>query len=122
MGTAGAYSVDLARLDRVAARAVKGLFLHHYERRLPDDYEVIAYTADGLTASGRADVVNTVVAPVLRTDRHEIGGDVFEYWFQADPNMPNVSGWLLRFFRSVDFAVITLPRESVGKAPRLVRL
>jgi hypothetical protein len=48
LGTAPGLNVNLKRLVRVPARIVKGLFFHEFKTRLPDGYEVVAYSESGL--------------------------------------------------------------------------
>jgi hypothetical protein len=57
LGKRAAYDVDLLRVERVLGRIVWGLFLHHFGRRLPDDYVAAVYCVTQLRAAGQLEEV-----------------------------------------------------------------
>ena len=114
-----AFSVDLTRLDRVAARTVEGLFRHHYGWALYPHYAVQAFSLSGL--AGIDDLTRSRLLATLRslTARPccKIGGDAFNYWRDVDPKNPGASAWFLLFFRRVGFVVLSVPAPAVGQCP-----
>ncbi len=102
------YNVNLARMDRVAARIVRGLFYHETGLRLPDGYDAAAYSSDGIRPELHAGL-RTVFEPLVNTIPKSIGR-VFSYWcgFKEDPN---ASAWVLLFYRRVLFICMTAPKE-----------
>lgn len=101
----GTYHVDLARLDKVVMRIVRGLYFHHYHKPLPTWCEVDVWCVDGF---GGADP--SVIQTLQSLQQHpptEIGGGVFKYWHSladgADQSDGYSSAWLLLFYESTAF-------------------
>jgi hypothetical protein len=94
-------NVDLSRLDRVAARIIKGLFFTERGMRLPSDYSVVNYSSEGLRqvpmAVGRQ--LQTLIEALLAREPKHIGGPQFLYWSDYNPDDPNQSTWLLVIHR-----------------------
>jgi hypothetical protein len=118
IGTTGRYTADFPRLECVAERIAQGLFFHHFERRLADDFQAIAYCSDHLEPAYRYTMAAQLGQTVLRGDRHEIGAEVFEYWVQAQVGDADTSVWLFRFYQATEFVVFTAPRERVAASRR----
>ncbi len=105
------YEVDLARLDRVMARTIRGLHWHHRGHRLPDDYEVTVWCLDGVPEGDSAQSLRSIVERVVMAEPHKLGGgDVFEYRIQrAAGGPPDAAVWLLSVYQSTHFLGLTLP-------------
>jgi hypothetical protein len=116
LGQVPGYNVDLARLDRVAARIVTGLFYHEFGNRLPSNHQTIAYSEAGLTAVDKESIkrIQSLCARLTTSEPKAVGTDVFHYWFEQTRESPNVSAWLLTFFKHVSFLCVTMPREARG--------
>lgn len=109
-GTATAFDVDLARLDRVVERVTKGLFWRHRGHRLPEDFAVRSYSEEGLREvdSETMDSIRTVVEPVLRQSINSVGDGVLNYWFAFATDEPDASAWVFEFYKDVRFAALTV--------------
>jgi hypothetical protein len=119
LGHAGAYNVDLARLDRVVERITRGLFWHHRQQRVPAGVEVVAYSEEGMRGLSE-DVgrdVGDVVGPVLQQPVHTIGNEVLTYRFLFASDVDLASAWVLEFYRDVRWVAITVPnpRRAVSR-------
>lgn len=117
VGQVATYHVDLARFGKVADRTVKGLFFHHYERRLPETHDVRSYAESGLREINPTTQVSLshLITSLRSRPSRKIGDRVFEYWFQATPEDPNSTAWLLRFYDSESFLCLTAPAD--GQVP-----
>jgi hypothetical protein len=117
LGQRPGYDVDLARLDHVAQRIVKGLFYRERGVRLPDDYEVSAYSASGLSTLAKDTkdyIINNIVDPILLETPKTIGNNVFTYRYAFNPNDPNNSVWHFIFYEKVVFLGFTAPLTTDG--------
>lgn len=107
----GTYHVDLARLDKVAMRIVRGLYFHHYHKPLPAWCEVDVWCVDDF---GGADP--SVIQTIIRLQQKpptEIGDGVFKYWHSlADGGDSYSSAWLLLFYESTAFFGVTIGHRS----------
>jgi hypothetical protein len=112
--TVPVFDVDLSRLNRVAARVVKGLFYHERQSRLPAGYRGDAYEAsgfaraDGQTTQFLRDCATGLTSRTPRT----IGDGVFSYWFQILDGDECCSQWLLQFYGKVFFFGFTSCEEQ----------
>ena len=103
LGQAGVYDVDLERLNRVAARVVRGLFYHHSGRRIPNEYRVVAYCTTGIDSS-QTEVVTQVqdmVNALLSGKPHIVGKGTFAYWYRFLEEDVHLSAWLLVFYKKI---------------------
>jgi len=100
LGSRLAYNVDLDRLGRVPSRIVKAMFYRHHSRRLPEAYEVHTYAAAGFRNVRRelAEETRRIFAPLINTQPVSVGR-VFSYWVSFEANDPNISVWLMLFYR-----------------------
>ena len=120
LGQRPAYNVDLSRLDRVAARTAKGLFYHEQGRRLPDEYEMIAYNESGMAYVTEEVAVNLqrrILEPLWSAPEVVLGPNVFSYRFRIVESDPNLSAWLLTFFKAVAFVCISVTRKVAANRP-----
>ena len=116
LGTAQGYDVDLARLDRVAARLTTGLFYHQFGKRIPSDFHVTAYSADGLEnvdADAKTRVIN-IFDEVTRNEPHIFGDGVFAYWFQQVQGHDTMGAWVLAFYQRVGFLCLVTPNKNAA--------
>jgi hypothetical protein len=113
LGSRLAYNVDLDRLGRVPSRIVKAMFRRQRGFRLPDAYEVCTCAAAGLRDVGRelAGEIHKFFTPLINTQPVSVGR-VFSYWVAFDANDPNISVWLMLFYRRVVFISFTIPRGA----------
>ena len=112
LGSRLAYNVDLDRLGRVPSRIAKAMFYRHRGRRLPEAYEIHTYAAAGFRGVGRelAEETRRFFAPLINTLPVSVGR-VFSYWVSFEASDPNISVWLMLFYRRVVFMCFTLPRS-----------
>jgi hypothetical protein len=112
LGRRMAYNVDLKRLDRVVARITKGLFYSRKGHRVPDGYEVHAFSESGirdLTSAETAQMHRDLIGPVLNNTPTSIGRGAMRFWVSFAANDPLVSGWIYEFYADVRFAAVTIP-------------
>lgn len=116
LGTAQGYDVNLARLDRVAARITTGLFYHEFGKRLPSAFHVTAYSADGLNnvdTHAKSRVID-LFEKVTRNRPHIIGDGVFAYWFRQVQDHDTMGAWVLAFYERVGFLCLVAPKENAA--------
>jgi len=113
LGSRLAYNVDLDRLGRVPSRIVKAMFCRHRGVRLPDAYEVHSYPAAGFRGLGQefAEGAYHFFAPLINTQPVSVGR-VYSHWVAFEANDPNISAWLMVFYRRVVFMSFTIPRGA----------
>jgi hypothetical protein len=119
LGKRLSYDVDLERLDRVAARVVKGLFYTLKGKRIPQEYMVVAHCEDGLQDLSTADqetLRQTVVIPVLSGTQGTAANNVMKYWVAFEPTNEYVSAWILEFYLNVRFLVFVIPTAQLNTA------
>jgi hypothetical protein len=111
LGTKIAYNVNLARLDNVARRIVKGLFFHEKGHRLPDEYKVIVLSESGLYNANDyfKKQLQIIFRPLMANTPKIIGNQVFSYRVYYTYTDDNASAWLLEFYEQVRFFCMTLP-------------
>lgn len=117
VGTAPAFRVKGARLNRVAGRIVKGLFYHEKGFRLPDTCEAVAF-ADPLTMNSDPEVINRIVSYMLTKPEKVIGDNVFSYRYYFDEEEAYTSAWLMIFFESMLFYGSTSLKEEAERLNR----
>lgn len=119
IGRRPAYDVDIARLDRVAQRIIKGLFYSERQLRLPDNYTVFAFSAVGLSSLAKDlkdDLIANIVNPVLLHEPRIIGKHVFTYRVAFAAEDLNLSAWHLIFYEKVVFIGFTTLLLTDGAA------
>lgn len=119
LGNKPAFDVNLTRLDNVAGRITKGLFYQEKGYRLPDEYDVTAYSESGLqdlTSDVKQELQATILQPIMSNAPKTIGSQVFTYRVAYSDTDPNTSVWLFVFYERVAFLCMTLPKESMVRA------
>ena len=110
LGQVPTVKVDFARLDRVVARIIRGLYWHHFNDRIPADCEVVAWSEHGL-ANVTPDTVQdlqSVIGVLIAKDEHRIGRDVFRYWY-GTTEVRYGTVWLFEFYGDVKWLGLTMP-------------
>jgi hypothetical protein len=103
--------VDLARVHRVVARVVRGLFLRETGRRFDPAAGLDVFcnaSLAGLPPAALAHLRDELLDPLATYPAKRVGG-VFEYRSWHDPARPFGSVWGLTFFDAVPFLVTTGP-------------
>ncbi len=119
VGRKPAYDVNLARLDNVARRITKGIFYHEKGYRLPDGYEVDAFSESGLrdlSDEPKHDLRTQILQPLMSNAPKIIGKQTFSYRVAFSDTDPNTSAWLLVFYERVSFLCLSLPRDQMVRA------
>jgi len=119
LGQAGGYDVDIARLDRVASRVVRGLLYHELGARLDENYEVAVYSEDGLASADLptlSELRRTILAPLSSRPAKTIGNGVFEYRYSLTERSDSSSAWLLVFYGQVRFLGLVGRLPGLGRA------
>jgi hypothetical protein len=108
----------------VPSRVVKGLFWKHTGHRLPNEYEVITYSASGIQPATveQRDGIKKVIGGLIDTQQIWGVGDTFRYLVGFAPENKHASVWLTLFFRRVLFLSFIieskdarLPTEEGGR-------
>jgi len=94
-------ALSRSKVDDAMARVVKGLHWHHHKEMVDLFASVQVWH---LKSDSYAEIRNTLVLD-LRSDH--VGHDQFEYMHGRPIDKPSVSLWLLAFYRSAFFAVVT---------------
>ena len=106
IGETGGFKVDHARVNRVAARIIQGLYSDRYKSRLPDSHKTVCWN-DAILAVENQEWVGKFKAffgpLILEPPERVIGNNVFEYWFQASIDDENSTFWILRFYEDMTF-------------------
>jgi len=89
------------------------LYWHHHNRtRLPGSRGVTVWSESGLERLS-PDLVEDLRDKIIRYcyagPEHSTGRGVLRYWFVAAQDEPLVTGWVLRFYGTVNFLGITAP-------------
>ncbi len=115
-----AFDVDLERLFRVVGRTVIGLYFKETGRRLPDGYDVKVHSDETLASLDPCDLeedTRNVIDPLKRLTPKVIGNNVFAYRHWIASEDPGVSVWLLTFFGTISFLVMSGPHISPALFP-----
>jgi hypothetical protein len=113
LGTRMGFKVDLARINRVIARTVRGLYFKETGRRLPDDFEVGVHCDDTLIAESPANLEKlrqTIILPLAAVPPKIIAPGVFFYRFLLAEDNPAASAWALTFYERRSFLALTGPK------------
>lgn len=100
LGEAGSLNVDVARIQRVLDRIVRGLFFHHLSKRLPKTGS-ISVVSDWFVPDLPGEVRTSVEAVLDFLSTAEptvIGSGVFCYRYRIIEEEPYGSVWWLSFY------------------------
>lgn len=120
LGRRLAFNVDLTRLDRVVDRITRGLYWHHRGSRIPDEFEVVILSEDGLRSVAapeieRIRIQKEIVIPALKNPCHSVGRGVMRYWYASISDQPPVLAWLYQFYEDVKFVALVSPADGGRK-------
>jgi hypothetical protein len=121
LGTRAGYEVDLARIDRVIARTVRGLFFHETKRRLPDDFDVRVFCDDRLLQElpeVLEQLNKTIIQPLAEVDAKVIADGAFMYRHRFTADNLNASVWALSFYQGKSFLALIVPKEPTIPAKK----
>ncbi len=104
LGREDALKLDVARVDRVGHRIIRGLFFHEKKSSLPANYQVIAKIQQ-FGIEPILEKLQGVIFPKLRI----IQDGVFCYTFRETDEDPNTGIWLLSFYEKLYFVGFTRP-------------
>jgi hypothetical protein len=97
--------IDIPRFQRTPEKIIRGLFYFRNAVPVPSDYDVCIFPGnDFWDDEGFKNVLETM------EDWQGLGDDVFQMRATRDVNDPNVTAWLLAFFRSFAFFGYTCPK------------
>ncbi len=119
LGEAGALSIDAVRIRRVVSRVVRGLFFHHFGKRLPSTHTIWIFS-DWFTPNLPDRELFTEVQVVLdflsSAEPREIGSGVFCYRHCILEEEPEGSIWWLCFYDHRRFLCSTQHMHEGGLA------
>lgn len=126
LGKTTVLAVDFVRLERVASRIVQGLFYHEKGKRLPEQYEAVAYAPSKWAFSRNEEVTHQLVELVTYVSSQPltaIGDGVFSYKFCSCDEDDNAIVCVLIFYEGITFVGMTMPKTGleeivpVGQVP-----
>jgi hypothetical protein len=115
LGRRFVFDVDLSRLDRVVGRITRGLYWHHIRSRIPDGFEVVVLSEDGLRdldAPERERFRREFVIPVREKQCHSVGRGVMRYWYASMCEQPQALAWVYEFYDDVKFFALISPHPD----------
>jgi len=117
LGTTMGFKVDLARINRVIERTVRGLYFKEMNRRLPEGWNVFVQCDETLIHESPAvleELRQTTLLPLAAQQPRIIAPGIFFYKYVVDENMPAASAWALTFYDTRSFLAITVPKDVVS--------
>lgn len=117
MGQKLSYDVSHSRLCNVIERTTRGLYLHEFGQRLPDDHRSKVWAIGGFDLA-----VPAILAQIQKFwghaasgKRRDFGENVFTYWVRKIDGPEDATVWDFLVYGSVAFLAVTGP--GVGQAP-----
>jgi hypothetical protein len=104
VGTAGAYTVDVERLERVLVRVVRGLAYHEFGQALPQRTLIRA----GVASESHPDVVRSAIDLTAGSSIKTVVPAVFAYKWNRVGDDHQTSVWIFEFFDVVSCVGLTL--------------
>lgn len=101
LGEAGALSIDAARIQRVVSRIVRGLFFHHFGKRLPSAHTIWILSdwfTPNLADKELLAEVQVALDFLSSAEPREIGSGIFCYRHRILEDEPDGSIWWLCFY------------------------
>jgi hypothetical protein len=122
LGRVPAYAVKTHQALRVVLRTVRGLYRHRFGTILPPSVGVLGYPKtffdDAATQANAAatEWLNGVLHGLLTYGtKFKIGdGSVFRYVVVAKPGDPLSTHWILQFYLTTEYLVVTVPEGTDG--------
>jgi hypothetical protein len=109
VGSIGQLDVDLRRVRRVVERIVRGLYYHHKGERLPPECRVTVNSLESFESPDASAVATLceVTRWAMSAERHVSPRRVLDYRFRETKQDPACAVWILGFYETVPFVVIT---------------
>jgi hypothetical protein len=108
LGQAHAYDVDLARINRVIIKIVRGLYWHEFRMAVPPSMNVSGFIDPPLDALDAR-----TLRILLNKKPTAVGGTVFQYWHAPAHDLPDVAVFLLNFYQGHFALGLVMPQENV---------
>lgn len=117
LGTADTMNVDMTRIRSVVEHTVQGLFVHHTKRRISDPscLRVFPYDDYGYYDESTKKMYIDFASGLMRREEVTMGNNTFSYWHQFFDEDEDSSAWLLRYYGSVFFLILSAKDEFVEK-------
>jgi len=116
LGDTGKVSVENARIRGTVGRVARGLYWHVTRTVFPPTQELVVREADELMSLGKSALERLgreLVGPLLLQPQITIGDRTFRCWLVSQERDGVVgAAWLMRFYDSVDFLVLSAPSEE----------
>jgi hypothetical protein len=112
LGRRPTYDVDLGRINRVAARITRGLFLHESKRHLDPGWVAVAWQSDSIAEQHHRSAASLVIGALRDAPLKSIGNGAFKYRYRSFPEELNGSAFGLVFYDKVGFFGITAQRNK----------
>jgi hypothetical protein len=104
LGDYGARELDLSRMRRSVEKCIRGLYFHHFQQRVPDNYEVTIWHYQEFEPENIEELLSRFDGRPLQN----IGNGAFVYTFMLTPdNLQSL--WLLEFYGRHAFGAIVGP-------------
>jgi hypothetical protein len=108
LGRAARFKPDIKRLHRVVSFTVRGLLYLFNGSRVASDYTIQVAHLEPLF-DGDDDSVKAAVGlaeEVMKSEKHTIGGTVFNYWCVISEENHIESAWVLQYYACVRWLVV----------------
>jgi len=106
LGKEDALKLDVARIDRVGQRIIRGLFFHEKKLPLPENYQARAKIQQ-FGIEPILEKLQGIQFPILRI----IQDGVFSYTFRDSDEDPNSGIWLLLFYKNLPLVGFIRPQS-----------
>lgn len=109
-GEALLYSVPLSRITAVSDRITRGLYYHHFRKRVPTGYLVTSKPASALRSTDE-DGWSFLLGLVSSTSGWigSIDPEIFRYKFERARDDPDATFWVFAFYGMTAFLSVTVP-------------
>ena len=104
------YRVDNYRISTTVSRTIKGLFWYENKEVLSPDYVAITWPYTEFTQM-HMDTVHTIYAHCFANGIHRVGETVFEYTYTSAEDAPYWTCWITKFYQSISFVSLTVPKD-----------
>jgi len=109
-----AIETNTSRLRNVVRRIVRGLFYHHNNCRLPQNYEVYVCDEENFVKFPEPERVkfDPIVNALKNQNPRVIGQGVFSYHYGVNTSDPHSTYWILTFYERAAYLGLTVPPLS----------
>ena len=109
-GQGGALKWDFSRMSKVLIRIVKGLFFHELKRCLPSDCLITAHSPQEFSDDFEAINASLQLVKEIKK-RVTLENDLFSYGCLVLEDQLYASFWMLQFYKTQVFFVLTTPPQ-----------